>query len=593
MRSEYSNVIVSEAGEKVLSGKITWNNYPRPQLKRRNWKNLKEGWKLNNKNIKIPFPPQSLLSGYEDAVGDNLSYECEIGKIDSEGMRTLLHFGAVDQIADVYLNGRLLGRHEGGYLPFTIEITDYIEENNRLIVDVKDTLNKMYPYGKQTKKRGGMWYTPVSGIWQNIWLENVPHRYIESIKITPDDSVINIRFKINDTAKKNTSDKELSEKNSVNRNKLIIKLHNDETYEMEFDGEDVTVDMSSIRLNNGETYEAQKWSTDNPYLYEAKLIVGSDMVETYFALRKIDIQNINGVSRVCLNDKPIFLHGVLDQGYYCDGIFIPAEEEEYERDILRMKNIGMNMLRKHIKIEPECYYYYCDVHGMLVVQDMVNNGNYSFMRDTALPTIGFTKRNDTKFRVDRATKDFFEKHMIDTLEHLYNHPCIIAYTIFNEGWGQFESDRMYTLAKEKDSTRLYDSTSGWFCQRENDFESCHVYFNKKVKRLTERPLFVSEFGGFSYAVPSHIYSEKANYGYGTCKDGSELVNRIIERYEDIIIANIRHGACGSVYTQLSDVEDEINGFYTYDRKICKVNEEKMRDLAVRIENELKRHTIEL
>ena len=244
------------------------------------------------------------------------------------------------------------------------------------------------------------------------------------------------------------------------------------------------------------------------------------------------------------------------------------------------------MLRKHIKIEPECFYYYCDVHGMLVMQDMVNNGSYSFIRDTALPTIGMVKRDDTRNHVPKAVKETFEAEMLRTQEHLYNHPCIVAYTIFNEGWGQFEADRMYELAKAKDGTRLYDATSGWFAQTKSDFDSYHAYFGKGVPKPGERPMLISEFGGFSYIVPDHIYAKNKSYGYGSCKDSEELTGQIVARYEELIYPIIKEGACGCVYTQLSDVEDEVNGFYTYDRRVCKVDPIQMQEIMKNIKKNI-------
>ncbi len=275
------------------------------------------------------------------------------------------------------------------------------------------------------------------------------------------------------------------------------------------------------------------------------------------------------------------MHGLLDQGYFCDGIFLPAEPEEYERDILRMKELGYNMLRKHIKVEPEAFYYYCDKHGMLVMQDMVNNGEYSFIFDTALPTIGMKNRSDVK-KTENETMRIFKAHTKETMEHLYNHPSIVAYTIFNEGWGQFNSDEMFDFVKGLDDTRLVDSTSGWFAQKKNDFDSEHIYFKTTPPTIKERPVFVSECGGYSQVVAGHYFSRYNTYGYGSSEDSDALTEMIIKMYHEMIIPGLDRGICGCIYTQVSDVEDEVNGLYTYDRKVCKVNKEKMQELSKEI-----------
>ena len=545
---------------------IKWLSYPRPQLRRSSYITLNGEWTLEGQKIQVPFAPQSRLSGYKGEVGEHLTYIRKFAYAPDfhwvENGRVILHFGAVDEVCEVYVNDTYIGKHEGGYLHFSFDITDALIKDacNILRVEVTDTLSRVYPYGKQCKKRGGMWYTPISGIWQSVWMEVVPEQYIEEIKLTP-----------------SMTDIEISVKGNINGFKAIVLDEGKIVAEQDF-----TKNSGKVVIPN-----PILWDTENPHLYDLKIEAGEDKIDSYFALRTVEIKKVDGINRVCLNNKPIFMHGLLDQGYYDDGIYLPEDEEEFTRDILRMKELGFNMLRKHIKIEPEKFYYECDRLGMLVLQDMVNNGGYSYIFDTVLPTFGFKKRNDCKGRYqDAECKKVFEWHMKDTIHDLYNHPCIIGYTIFNEGWGQFESDRMYDIAKSLDSTRFYDATSGWFAQKKSDLDSEHIYFRAEELHAKERPMFLSECGGFSYAVEGHMFNTEKTYGYGACKSSEELTDRIVNMYNVMVIPGIKGGVCGCVYTQVSDVEDEINGMYTYDRKVCKVNKEKMQALAARIYNEI-------
>lgn len=553
------------------TGEQPWQEYPRPQLRRTSWFSLNGEWMLGKEKLLVPFPPQSTLSGYRKHLDFYLHYKKNfVLPQEMQGKTILLHFGAVDQTAEILVNGQFVQKHDGGYLPFMIDITEALNRNgeeNKLEVKATDLLSFTYPYGKQKLKRGGMWYTPVSDIWQSVWLEAVPAEYIENIRITPTMSGVQIEVIRGGEGKETTP----------------------VTFSMTSDG--IKVELSTtediIDLNLKQEYEKQGraadlklWTPDSPYLYPFTLTLGSDTVESYFALRTVSVKQIEGVNRICLNDEPIFLHGVLDQGYYPDGIYLPASEEEYTYDIRKMKELGFNTLRKHIKIEPECFYYDCDRYGMLVLQDMVNSGRYSFIRDTALPTLGMQERNDHIGGGSRKRKEIFIKHTLNTIQTLYNHPCIIYYTIFNEGWGQFDSDDAYDKVYALDATRIIDSTSGWFHGKKTQVRSLHVYFNNRTLSLSSNlPTLLSECGGYSYQIQDHYYSMYNHYGYGNCNSAAEVTDRLEQMYREMVLPAIPDGLCGCIYTQLSDVEDEVNGILTYDRYVTKVEEDRLQAIG--------------
>jgi len=540
--------------------------YPRPSMVRDSFLSLNGEWELSVcregeepeylDRILVPFPLESRLSGYGKCVskGSVIHYRRKVRlPLELRGGTLLLHFGAVDTLCRVAVNGRTVGEHEGGYLPFSCDITEAVgcEDEFLLSVTVRDELDKKYPYGKQRRDRGGMWYTPVSGIWQSVWLERVPEVYVERLKITP------------------TVDYATVEVFGGREEKLLIL---EDGREYRFTGNSVNV--SPI--------DPICWTPENPHLYRFTLKSGEDEVRSYFALREVGCASFDGVPRLTLNGEPYLFNGLLDQGYYPDGIFLPATEDGYRDDILRMKELGFNTLRKHIKIEPEIFYYLCDTLGMAVFQDAVNNSDYSFLLDTALPTVGL-KRMPDKFRhKSEENRKEFIKTMLGMMEHLYNFPSVVYYTVFNEGWGQFCADECYRLAKNADGTRIIDATSGWFTQKESDVDSRHIYFKKiKMGKASSRPIVISEFGGYSYRVEGHLFGED-NYGYRNMKTREELEDCFVRLYEDEIEPLIPLGISALIYTQLSDVEDETNGILTYDRRVRKLDAGRIRPLMERL-----------
>ena len=552
------------------ASRTDWTEYPRPQMRRESYISLSGKWSLSVKGkrgveslgeIEVPFPPESRLSGIERELkkGEQYIYEKRFTvSEDLQGKKLMLHFGAVDQTARILLNGWEIGKHEGGYLPFELDIADFtVSGENVLEVEVTDNLNHDLSWGKQRRDRGGMWYTPTSGIWQTVWLEIVPKNHISSLKFTPDLSSVTIEIE------------------GGLPNKTLTLKESGKVYELDCD--EITIELDNPKL----------WSPESPYLYEFILTDGCDTVESYFALRTVTAEKINGTSCICLNGKPYFLHGLLDQGYYSDGIYTPASPDGYLFDILKMKELGFNTLRKHIKIEPELFYYYCDKYGMIVMQDMVNSGNYSFLIDTALPTAGIKKGISHKATPRR--RDFFLKDSEQTISLLYNHPCVCYYTIFNEGWGQFDADENFARLKALDTTRIFDATSGWFAEKLSDVQSEHIYFKKlDLKSNPEKPLVLSEFGGYSYKIKEHAFNLDKTYGYSFFKDGEKFEEALEKLYLDEVIPMIERGLCATVYTQVSDVEDETNGLYTYDRQVCKVSPDRMIKIAREIDHSFKK-----
>ena len=541
---------------------IPWNVYPRPQMKRDSFLCLNGEWEVTvngeaPRAIRIPFCPESVLSGLCIPPAETVTLLYRKTFTLPEGFdrgKVLLHFGGVDQGVRLFLNDRFVGQHEGGYDAFSFDVTDYLQNENRLCVECWDCLKPhVLPYGKQRADRGGMWYTPVSGIWQTVWLESVPETYVKSLRIDTD----------GDTA---TILAEGVTEGTVTVTTPAGKL----TFPLA--GGKATVTIPSPRY----------WCPEDPYLYEFTLEAGEDRVSSYFALRTLEIKQVGGIPRLCLNGRPYFLHALLDQGYWSDGIYTPATPDGYEKDILAMKELGFNTLRKHIKVEPEQFYYDCDRLGMLVMQDMVNNGHYSFFRDTALPTVGLKKLKDKSLHRDKATRAAFFEGMEATVNQLRNHPCIVYWTIFNEGWGQFDSQTAFERLKELDSTRFIDTASGWFKGADSQVDSEHIYFKPVKLKYSEKPMVLSEFGGYSYKPEGHVANPVNTYGYRFFKERDDFESALVRLYEDEIIPAVGQGLCGAVYTQVSDVEDETNGLLSYDRKVCKVSTLPMKAIAEKL-----------
>ena len=555
--------------------------YPRPQFERKSYLNLNGIWKYALRendttpdqfdgDVLVPFAIETPLSGVQKQLlpGGTLWYkkEFDLSTLKNEG-RYILHFGAVDQYCEVYINEKIVGSHEGGYTPFEFDITEYVKEGKKVILLVKviDNLTKDgAAYGKQSEKRGGIWYTATSGIWQTVWVESVPKTYLEKVKITPNydnSSVSFFPFVVGDEKIKGSVVIFDDKGNKINEGELIKDKE------------------TTLVINN-----FNSWSPESPYLYKVKYTYGSDKVESYFGMRKFSIGvDSKGTKRLFLNNKLYFHNGLLDQGYWSDGFYTAPSDEALKYDIMKMKSLGFNMLRKHIKIEPLRWYYHCDKIGMLVWQDQVSGGSpYNPIIIQILPMIGINipdKYYSLFGRKSDLGRQNYYRDLQRMIELLYNVPSISTWVPFNEGWGQFDSLKAVEFIHNLDTTRHVDHASGWHDQKGGDFRSLHIYFvTVKIKPdKHNRAIVLSEFGGYSHTVKDHVGTTN-QFGYAWYDTIEKLNDAYKKLYETEIIPQIEKGLSATVYTQVSDVEDEVNGILTYDRKVCKANEDIFKEI---------------
>ena len=543
--------------------------YPRPQMVRQDWMNLNGLWDyaitessrfptVFDGQIRVPFSPESELSGVNRSLksGEYLWYRRGVSLPQSfSGKRILLHFGAVDQVAAVWVNDRQVMQHTGGYLPFEADVTDAIQ-GGQMVITVRvtdDTEKSGLSRGKQKRRRGGIWYTPQSGIWQTVWLEAVPETYVKSLRITP-----------------------LFDKAAVEISAEIVG----EAQAFAHFGEADYRLPATIPVPD---FEA--WSPEHPKLYGFSVSCGEDLVQSYFAMRKFSVErDAAGVMRLFLNGAPCFHNGLLDQGYWPDGLYTAPGDEAMIYDISMAKSMGFNMLRKHIKVEPLRWYYHCDRLGMLVWQDMPSGGGkYNPVIITA-PLVTGVNLSDHLYplfaRGSAAGREAFRQELSGMIRHLYNCPCIAMWVPFNEGWGQFDSEAICQQIHALDTTRSIDHASGWHDQGIGLLRSEHVYFRKYQFRPDKkgRAVLLSEFGGYNYAVKEHVWG-KRDFGYKRYDSAYALQTALEALYGEEITPAYGQGLAAAVYTQLTDVEDELNGLLTYDRKVVKIAPDIMKNIV--------------
>lgn len=560
-----------------------WPEYPRPQMVRENnWQNLNGIWQyaIAGKNdgkpqkydgdILAPFPVESSLSGVKKTVGDEnyLWYRKVVNapKI-PKGGRLLLHFGAVDWETVVYINGKEAGVHRGGYDPFTFDITDLLVKGNQeIVVRVWDpTDNGTQARGKQVNDPRGIWYTPVTGIWQTVWFETTPATYIKRLKNTPD--IDNQQAKI---------DLETSPLAAGSRVSVKISSNGQAVAETTVEGvsqsesSSVIVDIPQPRL----------WSPEDPHLYDMVVSIldkkGKEMdkVQSYIGMRKISLgKDGNGYTRIMLNNKPVFQFGLLDQGWWPDGLYTPPTEEAMLYDVQATLDFGFNMLRKHVKVESARFYYHCDRMGVLVWQDMPS-GFAQADKDVQHVAAESTK----DWERPKESADQFEMEMKSMIDHFYSFPSIVVWVPMNEGWGQYETERLAKWVKDYDPSRLVDMPSGWTDRGVGDMYDAHLYPGPGMEPVeSNRASVLGEFGGLGWPVQNHLWWDKRNWGYLTFQEKDTFQGEFRALIKNLC-GPLGWGLSAAVYTQTTDVEGEVNGLLTYDREVMKLDPAETREL---------------
>ncbi|MEU8340680.1 Glycosyl hydrolases family 2, TIM barrel domain [Actinomadura meyerae] len=558
--------------------------YPRPQLVRGSHLSLNGRWEYSfddtspegpeeyDGEILVPFSPESPLSGVERQLlpHETLWYRRDVRLPEGfrpEGHRVLLHFGAVDQTCRVTVNGREAGRHEGGYLPFFFDITDLLEDGaGTLVVEVQDPSDTGdRGWGKQRLKRGGIWYTAQSGIWQTVWIECVPEVHVERLTLVPhlDEACVEV------TVHAGTRDAARIE---IGAEGAVVARAEAPA------GEPVRIDIPDVR----------PWSPEDPFLYDITVELGTDRVESYVGMRSFGVgPDEAGVPRLLLNGRPYFHAGVLDQGYWPDGMHTAPSDEALVHDIATMKRLGFTMLRKHIKVEPLRWYYHCDRLGILVWQDMVNGGGPYHSEVVTAPAVLPLRLDDRRHkrfgRADAGSRARFREETRETIEHLRNVVSIAVWVPFNEGWGQFDAADVAAEVRALDPSRTIDHASGWHDQGAGDLRSLHVYFRKfrVPRRRDARVLVLSEYGGYNLRVDGHAFNDE-DFGYKRYDSPDRLGAAFARLHARQIAPAVPRGLSATVYTQLSDVEDELNGLLTYDREVCKLPEDLVRAVNARL-----------